>query len=112
MAASLAVIIFYAVVPQKFSVGDFSVKKIGLLQFKKQEHPLAKARPTTSRRRVKNHKFLFIGDSMVEGLSRRMGDYAKENGHTIYTVIWYSSTTEKWAETQTLEHFVDEYKPT
>ena len=67
MAASLAVIIFYAVVPQKFSVGDFSVKKIGLLQFKKQEHPLAKARPTTSRRRVKNHKFLFIGDSMVEG---------------------------------------------
>lgn len=112
MAASLAVIIFYAVVPQKFSVGDFSVKKIGLLQFKKQEFPLAKARPTTSRRRVKNHKFLFIGDSMVEGLSRRMGDYAKENGHTIYTVIWYSSTTEKWAETQTLEHFVDEYKPT
>lgn len=41
-----------------------------------------------------------------------MGDYAKENGHTLYTVIWYSSTTEKWAETQTLEHFVDEYKPT
>ena len=49
---------------------------------------------------------------MVEGLSRRLGDYAGENGHKLYTVIWYSSTTERWGTTQTLEHFIAEYKPT
>ena len=49
---------------------------------------------------------------MVEGLSRRLGDYAGENGHKLYTVIWYSSSTERWGTTQTLEHFIAEYKPT
>ena len=48
---------------------------------------------------------------MVEGLSRRLGDYAEENGHKLYTVIWYASTTEKWAKSQTIEHFINEYKP-
>ena len=61
---------------------------------------------------LKEPDILFIGDSMVEGLSRRLGDYAGENGHKLYTVIWYSSTTERWGTTQTLEHFIAEYKPT
>ncbi len=39
---------------------------------------------------------LFIGDSMLDGLSPRLAAYAKENGHTLYTVVWYSSTSEFW----------------
>ena len=27
------------------------------------------------------------------------------------TVIWYASTTEEWAKSQTIEHFINEYKP-
>ena len=39
---------------------------------------------------------LFIGDSMLEGLSPRLAAYAKANGHKMYTVMWYSSTSEIW----------------
>ena len=41
---------------------------------------------------------LLLGDSMVEGLRLRLGAYAYHNGHKLYTVIWYGSTTKKWAE--------------
>lgn len=54
---------------------------------------------------------LFIGDSMLEGLSKRFNDYAEENGHTLNTVIWYSSTSEQWAETDTLEYFINKFNP-
>ncbi|MDR1738077.1 MAG: hypothetical protein LBR66_04560, partial [Candidatus Symbiothrix sp.] len=47
----------------------------------------------TARQRI-----LFIGDSMLEGLGKRMKYYAGENGHELQYVIWYSSTTKTWAE--------------
>lgn len=49
---------------------------------------------------------------MLEELSRRLDDYAVANGHTLQTVVWYGSTTEKWGMTQTLRHLIAEYKPT
>ncbi len=55
---------------------------------------------------------LFIGDSMLEGLSPRMAAYAKENGHKMYTVIWYSSTSNVWGECDTLRTFIRRFKPT
>ena len=38
-------------------------------------------------------RILFVGDSMLEGLSPRLAAYAKHNGHELYSVIWYGSTT-------------------
>lgn len=55
---------------------------------------------------------LFFGDSMLEGLTRRFIDYAEENGHRLKTVIWYSSSTEVWAKTDTLQHFIRKFQPT
>ncbi len=55
---------------------------------------------------------LFIGDSMLEGLSPRMAAYAKENGHKMYSVIWYSSTSNVWGECDTLKTFIRRFKPT
>lgn len=55
---------------------------------------------------------LFIGDSMLEGLSPRLAAYAKANGHTLYSVIWYSSTSEVWGETTKLAEYIKEFKPT
>lgn len=55
---------------------------------------------------------LFIGDSMLEGLSPRLAAYAKENGHTLYSVIWYSSTSEVWGETTKLAEYIEQFKPT
>lgn len=60
---------------------------------------------TTSKR------ILFFGDSMIEGLGPRMCDYAMENGHTLYTVCWYSSTTEHWAVCDTLQYYLNLAKP-
>jgi len=54
---------------------------------------------------------LMIGDSMLEGLIRRMGDYTSENGYRLSGIIWYSSTTRVWAITDTLEHYLDSIQP-
>lgn len=54
---------------------------------------------------------LFIGDSMLEGLGPRLAAYAKENGHTLINVIWYSSTTEIWGRTTRLQERIQEFHP-
>ncbi|MDE6716042.1 MAG: SGNH/GDSL hydrolase family protein [Muribaculaceae bacterium] len=54
---------------------------------------------------------LFIGDSMLEGLYPRLAAYAKQNGHKLNTVIWYSSTSQVWGECDTLSHFIKQFSP-
>lgn len=54
---------------------------------------------------------LFIGDSMLEGLSPRLAAYAKHNGHTLYSVIWYSSTSEVWGRSGKLKSYIEKIKP-
>ena len=54
---------------------------------------------------------LFFGDSMLEGLSPRLAAYCEASGHKLYTVIWYSSTTQVWGECDTLSTFIRRYKP-
>ncbi|MBQ7461806.1 MAG: SGNH/GDSL hydrolase family protein [Bacteroidaceae bacterium] len=49
---------------------------------------------------------------MVEGLLRRMNSYAFANGHQMTNIVWYGSTTELWAHTDTLRHFLEKTKPT
>ena len=41
-----------------------------------------------------------------------MNSYAYANGHTMTNVVWYSSTTELWAKTDTLRYFINKVKPT
>ncbi|MDR2473706.1 MAG: SGNH/GDSL hydrolase family protein [Tannerella sp.] len=56
---------------------------------------------------------LMIGDSMLESLKKRLVQYAGENGHELYTVIWYSSSTKIWAQhSDTLRHFINKFQPT
>lgn len=55
---------------------------------------------------------LFVGDSMLEGLGPRLAAYAKANGHTLYNVIWYSSTSEVWGRSDKLRHYIDTIHPT
>lgn len=57
-------------------------------------------------------RILFFGDSMAEGLVRRMADYAQENGYELARVIWYNSTTRQWAASDTLQHYIRKYRPT
>ncbi|NDV81131.1 SGNH/GDSL hydrolase family protein [Bacteroides sp. 51] len=57
-------------------------------------------------------RILLLGDSMVEGLSKRMRNYAAENGHELLNVIWYSSSTKIWAQYDTLSHYIRQFDPT
>lgn len=55
---------------------------------------------------------LIIGDSMLEGINPRLAAYARAAGHTLHSVIWYSSTTEYWGTCDTLSVFMRRYHPT
>lgn len=57
-------------------------------------------------------RILFVGDSMLEGLSPRLAAYAKHNGHTLNSVIWYGSTTKSWGNTKKMAEYIKQYKPT
>ena len=54
---------------------------------------------------------LFIGDSMLEGLGARLAAYADKNGHTLYSVIWYSSTSETWGRSDKLKNYIARLHP-
>jgi len=57
-------------------------------------------------------RILLFGDSMVEGLSKRLRNYAADNNHELLNVIWYSSSTKIWAQSDTLSHFIRKFEPT
>ena len=54
---------------------------------------------------------LFIGDSMLEGLAPRLAKYCDKNGHTLVEVIWYSSSTLYWGQSDRLAELIKKYKP-
>ena len=57
-------------------------------------------------------RILLIGDSMLDGLCRRLQDYADENGHYLRTFIWYGATTRHWATTKDLANQIAKERPT
>lgn len=58
-----------------------------------------------------NQRILLFGDSMVEGLSKRLRNYAAENNHELLNVIWYSSSTKIWAESDTITYYLKKFNP-
>ena len=70
-----------------------------------------KVMPKNIEQDTTSKSILFIGDSMLEGLSPRLAAYSKKNGHTLNTVIWYSSTSEYWGRCDTLAHFIKQFNP-
>ena len=77
----------------------------GKVQATKPEHVKKSPMDTTAK------TILFIGDSMLEGLGPRLAAYAKENGHTLIDVIWYSSTTEIWGKSTRLKENIATFRP-
>ena len=56
-------------------------------------------------------RILFIGDSMLDGLYPRLAAYCQHNGHKLYAVIWYSSTSEIWGRSGRLGQYIGKLKP-
>ena len=86
MAAVMAAIIVYAVIPTEITMGNYTIRKITLVNLSRPLIEKTKQTKHTAKKVHRNQTILFIGDSMVEGLSRRLGDYAGENGHKLYTL--------------------------
>lgn len=58
-------------------------------------------------------RILLLGDSQLEGLKNPVNAYCMKNNHKLVaSVIWYSSTTKNWSETDTLQYYINLYKPT
>lgn len=55
--------------------------------------------------------FIF-GDSMTMHLAERLAAYGKQNGHTVNAVNWDSSNTKTWAGCDTIQYFINKFKPT
>ena len=56
-------------------------------------------------------RILFVGDSMLDGLYPRLAAYADRNGHELYAVIWYSSTSEVWGKSDKLKGYIARLNP-
>lgn len=54
---------------------------------------------------------LLFGDSMTLNLAHRLSKYAWQNGHNLHSINWDSSNTKIWAETDTLSHYIEKFKP-
>ena len=57
------------------------------------------------------HTVLLVGDSMLEGLGPRLAAYGDANGFAVYSVIWYSSTSEYWGKSTKLADYMRRIKP-
>lgn len=55
---------------------------------------------------------LLVGDSMNERLRQSVAAYCNANGHKLTSVVWYSSSTETWAKSAALRHYIKQIKPT
>ncbi len=113
------VIITYAISPLTFSLGDEPVRKVDMKNALAASLDSTEVAPADSvpliQKKVKDEspqRFLFVGDSMVEPIAHYFWNYAKENGHELFTVTWYGSSSYSWGGTRTLEHFMEETKPT
>lgn len=55
---------------------------------------------------------LIFGDSMTFNLALRLAQYACQNGHTIHSVNWDSSSTVTWGRSDTLAYYIRKFRPT
>lgn len=60
----------------------------------------------------KPQRIMIVGDSMVVNLIPPLADYCLENGHKLFPVIWYASTTIAWASQSKLSDCIREFSPT
>ncbi len=115
---TFAVLIAYSFYPKTIKIGDIELKKTDLRTFiagdtVPQEALMAVApKDRTPKMDSSKQRILLIGDSMLEQLRWAMRDYCEYNGHELYTVMWYSSQTKWFGESDTLKYFINKFKPT
>ena len=69
-------------------------------------------RDTVPQKDTTKQNILLIGDSMAYSLMFRAKNYCDCNNHDLNVVSWVSATTKTYAICDTMEYFVNLYKPT
>ena len=69
-------------------------------------------RDTIPKQDTSRQKILLIGDSMAYSLMFRAQNYCDYNQHELKVVSWVSATSKTYAICDTLEYYVNLYKPT
>ena len=57
-------------------------------------------------------RILLIGDSMAYSLMFRAKNYCDFNGHDLFVVSYVAATSQTFAQCDTLEYYVNQFKPT
>ena len=57
-------------------------------------------------------RILLIGDSMAYSLMFRAKNYCDYNGHDLFVVTYVAATSQTYAQSDTLEYYVNQFKPT
>ena len=121
LVVSAVVFVSYAIAPDELRCGRFTLKKLDLSELTtalKNRMDSTRQQQSSDEDRwatqvdTARQTVLFFGDSMTQGLAERLDDYCNENGHTLFTVVWNGSTTQRWAETNTLDTYLRRYRPT
>ncbi len=118
LVITLALMTLYSFSNKTIHIGKLELKKTGIKEFVVGDtaavDAIAAADFTWQQPEMDSSKqvILFIGDSMLESLRFRMRDYCEYNGHELHTVIWYSAGTKWFGEYDTLDYFINKFKPT
>lgn len=111
LAVPLVILLIFAISPYRIDIAGWTLQKINLDNtigidftniFQSDEDMIAKADSIAAKEQETEvdtaaQRILLFGDSMVEGLTPRLADYCAQNGHTLYSICWYGSTTVGWA---------------
>lgn len=114
VAVAISVLLCYAFVPEQVAETCL-LKQIGLESVSYQnEQKIVEEIDTATSEVVDTttQRLLLFGDSMSAYLAYRLADYTNKNGHSLTCVTWVSSGTRNWAETDTLDHFIQRVRPT
>ncbi len=108
----------YSFYPKTIKIGGIELKKSGIRPFLVGDTTPTDAmialnvKNKTPKMDSSKQRILLIGDSMLEQLRWAVRDYAQANGHKLYTVMWYSSQSKWFGESDTLKYYINKYQPT
>jgi len=115
---TLFLLSLYSFAPHPIKIGNLEIKQTHFKQFllgdTTKVDALVAIDITWKRPQLDTNSqiILLIGDSMLEQLRYAMQDYCDYNGHKLYVVMWYSSTTLYYGKSDTLKYFINKFKPT
>jgi hypothetical protein len=120
---SITVLAVYSLTDYKLEVFGLDINKSGINKLFKPDDKIVTpdtiriidvVKDTVAIKQIDStsQRILLAGDSMVEGLMHPFSDYCIENGHELFVLIWYSSSSKAFAQKNKLKEFIDRYKAT